>query len=311
MRRLIGRVLGPAVNTVFDRLEQRVTAGDHRAVVDGWLDGESRQIAATSLVGRIAGRLAREVADNLGRPTRADAAGDRELRREARAAIAAAESWTDPLEAGETAAVLQWITLLPASTDPAETQTAPPIAPAALGPADADASRAAARLTLLAASLSSSAAPRAFAAPLRAHAEAFEPRQWFLRRGVRYGTSQLLRSLLRASGGQHLPDLAPYAREVCDRLMRHVEVRRQDCLPFEANSLPNDAEPIVERLRFAIALVEAAWAFEDLRYLNSALKLFDWSLDSVRRGAVSRAASLHYAVGIGRQERAMRELLLE
>ena len=58
-------------------------------------------------------------------------------------------------------------------------------------------------------------------------------------------------------------------------------------------------------------LVEATETFGDLRYLNTALKLNDWQLRHQRRRAASATARLHYAVAIGRQERAMREMLGE
>ena len=91
--------------------------------------------------------------------------------------------------------------------------------------------------------------------------------------------------------------------------MRHAEVLRENSLVLDAGVLPVGADPLTERLRYALALVEASYAFGDLRYLNSALKLFDRFIGDARRG--TDAARLHYAVGVGAQERAMREVLGE
>ncbi|MEN8182917.1 MAG: hypothetical protein ABFS46_10330 [Myxococcota bacterium] len=130
-----------------------------------------------------------------------------------------------------------------------------------------------------------------------------EPKRWFLRRGVVFGTSNLLRILL-GSGTEH----ETYTAEVCERLLRHVEVRRDDALllrsgpdqPFEAR---------LERLRFTHALLDAAARFRDLRFLNAALKLSDRHHRELAGAPRGDLLGLHYAAGVARQEALLASLL--
>lgn len=150
-----------------------------------------------------------------------------------------------------------------------------------------------------------------------------EPRHWFLvAKGVRYGSADLLRSAVgllgrEIRGGSPAasgPELRDYLRETLDRLIRHVEVRREAALGFAPESLPPEADSTLERLRFTLALLEGARVFADVRYLNTALKLDDWHLRVLRRdrGAASdpRVASrfLHYLVALSAQEEHMQEI---
>jgi hypothetical protein len=226
----------------------------------------------------------------------------------ARSAVEWSADWEGPFESGEVATAIHWIALLPDAVD------VPPACPwlrNECGPAVADAAPEPRRFARLDAALAAGAGVADAAPVLQAHASALEPRGWFLLKGTGYGAAHLLRALLRTVRASPDHPLASYTREVCDRLIRHVEVRRQQSLAFRSEALPLGADPRVERSRFALALVEATETFGDLRYLNTALKLNDWQLRHQRRRVASATARLHYAVAIGRQESAMREVLGE
>jgi hypothetical protein len=134
----------------------------------------------------------------------------------------------------------------------------------------------------------------------------FAPRLWFPKRGVLYGSANLLRALIRTASA---PNSATrdYTREVCDRLLRHLEVRREDYLPFQPDSRPADACDELERLRFTAALLDATELFDDARYLNAALKANDWHLRALRsRSETQGLARLYYLHGFERQEALLR-----
>jgi hypothetical protein len=155
--------------------------------------------------------------------------------------------------------------------------------------------------------------PEALLATLCAN---LEPRHWFLKRGALYGTADLLRALIGALRLGHI-GLEMYTRDVCDRLLRHLEVRRQKWLPFRSESRPADACEPLERVRFTLALLDAAAHFEDLRLLNAALKANDWHLQLLRsRGArrleaarpvTAGSLQIHYLASLARQERMLQE----
>lgn len=143
----------------------------------------------------------------------------------------------------------------------------------------------------------------------------FPPRRWFLARGPLYGSANLLRALIEVAAGD--PAAAAYTRDVCDRLLRHVEVRRADCLRFRVESRPADACDALEKLRFTHALLDASACFGDPRYLNAALKANDWHCQGLSgRGLVGAASGrpetamllrLFYVESVCRQEARMRE----
>ena len=72
-------------------------------------------------------------------------------------------------------------------------------------------------------------------------------------------------------------------------LLRHVEVRRKDSLP----TLPTLADPDRQLIRHDIALcfVTATRRWDDIRFLNAALKLNDWAYRSYRRGSITQPLS--------------------
>ncbi len=138
---------------------------------------------------------------------------------------------------------------------------------------------------------------------------ALPPRSWFLfKRGTFFGSSTLLMSLvrMRAIVGQN--ELDPTVREVLDRLIRHIEVRRNEALGFATGAPIESSAALAERLRFALCLIEASAAFADLRYLNTAMKLVDRSsleiqkaLEKTTPGAIEIPA-LGYLIAFAAQE---------
>jgi len=148
----------------------------------------------------------------------------------------------------------------------------------------------------------------ALAGALETLTASLEPRRWFLRKGAFYGTAGLLRGLLRHPEAS----AADYTRDVCERLLRHVELRGHEALPFRPETLPSDAAPEVERARYGLALVEASRRFGDLRYLNAAIKMADlrhWDLRRRAKRSRSSLLVLHHAAAVALQERTMQEEL--
>jgi hypothetical protein len=137
------------------------------------------------------------------------------------------------------------------------------------------------------------------------------PARWFLKKGGVLGCGDLLRALLaRTRDGAPGPEDA-YTRDVCDRLLRHLEVKRDDWLPFRAPLPAAKAER--ERITFTHALLDAFEIYEDARYLNAALKANEWH--SARLASPTPNASaddlmcaLGYVASVARQEVAMAAL---
>jgi len=157
------------------------------------------------------------------------------------------------------------------------------------------------------------------AGALQSLADGLAAHRWFLlKRGTLYGSANFLRALVAHAAcvdvGQPAgADLGAYTRTVLDRLIRHLEVKREDALGFAVGSLPEDALPSLERLRFTLALLAASRFFGDARYLNTALKANDWTLGVLKAekpSAVTPGRSvllLHYLASLALQERAMKE----
>ena len=108
--------------------------------------------------------------------------------------------------------------------------------------------------------------------------------------------------------------IVPYTRDICDRLIRHLEVRREDYLPFWAATRPGDASDELEKLRFTLALLDASFHFADDRYLNAALKANDWhfrrlgsKLPSTREPA-GELVAVFYLASLSQQENLVRAL---
>jgi hypothetical protein len=155
---------------------------------------------------------------------------------------------------------------------------------------------------------------------------AHPPRKWFLfKRGTFFGTSQLLVFLICVCARDHAAATDPDVRkssdpvqtgsiEVLDRLIRHVEVRRGDALEFVEASVAADDDALTERMRFALALIEASTIFADLRYLNTAMKLVDAALVELRKERLQPGSTrslrrhLAYLVAFSAQESVLTEV---
>jgi len=155
---------------------------------------------------------------------------------------------------------------------------------------------------------------------------AHPPREWFLfKRGTYFGSSRLIDFLIHVCALDPTNARSPDVREgtdpllvgtveVLDRLIRHIEVRRGDALGFATNSVAPDDDSLTERLRFAIALIEASEIFQDIRYLNTAMKLVDVALKELERQRLDLqdSSSLHchlaYVIALSAQESRLREV---
>jgi hypothetical protein len=144
-------------------------------------------------------------------------------------------------------------------------------------------------------------------------------KDWFPSTGAIYGTSYVLRSFLALRDRPRV--FADYARDVSERLLRHLEVRRHRALQFRTESVPVDASYLLERIRFTLSILDAADLYCDARYLNAVLKANDWHYGSVRRmkvpskltpeNAVDLMIILHYIISVANQERLWGKFLKE
>jgi hypothetical protein len=97
---------------------------------------------------------------------------------------------------------------------------------------------------------------------------------------------------------------------VCERLLRHLEVRGDQALEFRSTA--REAwQARLERIRFTHALLDASESFRDLRFLNTALKQNDRHHRELARagsGVGRDLLGVHYAASVARQESLLRRL---
>jgi hypothetical protein len=96
------------------------------------------------------------------------------------------------------------------------------------------------------------------------------------RSGMAPGTGRMLLSILD-DPGQHMA----FLHTELERLLRHVEIKRQAALEL-AGEYDTETQWL-ERHAVAILFSRTARHQDDLRYLNTALKLNDWAFPSHRR----------------------------
>jgi len=142
--------------------------------------------------------------------------------------------------------------------------------------------------------------------------DGLEPRRWFARAGTPYGSANALRALIALGSGA--AGHAEARSEICERLLRHVEVRREAAFRVRASDGVRPWQARLERLRFTLALLDAAQAAGDLRFLNAALKENDRRHRACARLRPARRVEdallgLHYAASVARQERLFGEFL--
>lgn len=314
MRRALDRVLGPAVEAGLRRLEHTVDPASHVRLAGDLLGAFASRVASAGhgAADRGAERLLSRLMDVWASPLRvnppiqaagAGAAGE-EPPEELAALLRRASAGTRP----DTWS-LHLASLLPPAEGSAPGEPGLAAELACMGasldspsPEGGEPPAASLALVLLATLRTGRLAAPAAREAAGKIAEGLEPRRWFPRAGVRYGSANLLRTLLAASGAER----DAYVAEVCERLLRHVEVLREESL-----RLPGDRSRVqraLEQLRFTHALLDVCERFGDLRFLNAALKRNDQHYRELSRsqgGGVDDVVALHYAAGVARQETLM------
>jgi len=288
IRRALHGALGPGVEILLRRLERGVAAQDHLRLA-ARLAGAARAALPAgwdpaALPALEPGRLVAAAAEEtspcalaLQRLALADAA----------ASGPAAGAWDAALEAASAGSRLQ-----------ARTAGAPPAFAAA---------------SVLVAGLRSGALSPAAGCRIAAGLlEGLEPKRWFARDGTAYGAANVLRALIAL--GADPAGHAEARREIGERLLRHVEVRRAAALRVRACDGVRPWQARLERLRFTLALLDAAQSTGDLRFLNAALKENDRQRRAHARLRPARRVEdallgLHYAASVTRQERLFGELV--
>lgn len=140
------------------------------------------------------------------------------------------------------------------------------------------------------------------------------PNRWFYSGSsgrVIYGTSFLLRSLLLLCKTNYRNHFNDYTNDVCERLLRKVEIKKENIFNFVGNESYN-ANLILEQMRFIISILEISSTYKDLRFLNAALKANDrvynyfnrlkLSINSTNKNIQNILAAVYYTLGIHMQE---------
>lgn len=296
MRRLLPRSLGAAVEDWLGRLERGVDEASQRREAGRWLRAAGSLAAPSPEAVPALERVRAAIAASLGldppspqpdfaAPGPLEAAGAPSREDAPRALVlhlAALPCAVSAPDRGVDSAAPAWWPLAGGALAPEQTLAL--LADACLG-----------------------ATPRAGRArALQTLASALAPNRWFPREGLAPGAANLLRTFVADGEGA----LASYAAEVCERLLRHVEVQRERALRPRGEVAPDAGR--LEQVRFTLALLDAAERWCDLRFLNAALKRSDLHHEQwVRRRARSRhdlLAGLHWAAALARQEELLREL---
>jgi hypothetical protein len=97
-----------------------------------------------------------------------------------------------------------------------------------------------------------------------------------------------------------------FALAQAERVLRHVEVKREHSLAHASPGV-EPARLIVEKHGVAILFTRVALRHRDLRFLNAALKMNDWSLK--RSGGAGPEQRARFLLSLAEQESAMRALL--
>jgi hypothetical protein len=320
IRAALDRWMSPAVERVLCRVERGVAPPDQWRLALSLLEGAvgprspawlaALDPPARGATERLCAVLAAELGDAAAVDADANGAG-----------VAFASTGASLLEVARREAAppawpLHLATLSGCAADPAAAlplgaelqaaaarETAPDVAPAGLAPLT---------LCILAAvragALSRSEGARIVGELVRR----LPPRRWFGRAGTPYGIANLVRALVEISGED--ATCAEALSDATERLLRHVEIRRQTALSFPAAARLSPGQARLERLRFTLACLEIAVGCDDLRFLNAALKLNDWHHGEVVRLARGgppwgTLLAVHWGASVAGQERAMRRML--
>ncbi len=129
------------------------------------------------------------------------------------------------------------------------------------------------------------------------------------------GKPAIVKGVLAVGAGEHLGTLSQHRDRAgvddfvwlsLDRILRHVEVKRSACL--EKTAPTHSTERVtLERLDTAILFSRVAKRDNDIRFLNAALKLNDWSFKPCAYGSDDVRA--RYLLSLAEQESAAKEML--
>jgi len=119
----------------------------------------------------------------------------------------------------------------------------------------------------------------------------------FAKAGFSAGLGQCL-DVLDSSGHPAAPDLF-------ERTLRHVEVKRQDCLSSPIGDAPTSLW--LERHDVTLAFCRVTRRHNDLRFLNAALKMTDWYAKRYRSAGSHPAESARFLLALAVQEACARE----
>jgi hypothetical protein len=142
--------------------------------------------------------------------------------------------------------------------------------------------------------------------------------KWFSAKGTLYGGAYLVRVCFILQEGGYSYGVMDYAGEFCERLLRRIEIKHEETIRFQKESIPVGAALLPERIRFALVMMDAARVFNDMRFLNAALKVNDRCYRSVRRIRITPRRVLndlrhllvatHYITSIAAQESLKKEI---
>ena len=123
---------------------------------------------------------------------------------------------------------------------------------------------------------------------------------WFGRQGLTPGAGQELDRL--DSQGE-----SRQVSEILEKLLRHVEVKREKSLGKFTQSL-TPAQAWLERCNVSILFSRAARRHHDLRFLNAALKMNEWYFQKIGNSR-SPEITTRYLLALAEQELSAKELL--
>ena len=138
------------------------------------------------------------------------------------------------------------------------------------------------------------------------------PNKWFYSGKVIYGTSFFLRSLLLICKTNSRDQIFDYTNKVGELLLRRMEIKKEKIFYFEKH-LQRKESLIIEQMRFILAILEISSIFDDLRFLNAALKANDRMYSLLKELRITNQntdnnsqqifAAIHYLAGIKIQEK--------
>ena len=146
------------------------------------------------------------------------------------------------------------------------------------------------------------------------------PKKWFSSGRVIFGTSFLFRSLLLLCKTDYREKFFDYTKDVCERLLTKVEIKQEKIFNFVGYE-SDGTFLILEQMRFNRVVLEISSIFNDLRFLNAALKTNDRLYNYFSRLKLSNnttnqniqkiIVAIYYTAGIKMQEELYNTALYE